>query len=88
MLKVFRRPDVALRYELLLCDLSHAGFLPSSKHFFILFTSSTIDKFQYNIVTHILGANTPKMGAVLSQHIGNVEIVTTTDIDSDQIEQF
>ena len=57
-------------------------------HFFILFTSSTIDKFQYNIVTHILGANTPKMGAVLSRHIGNVEIVTTTDNNSDQIEQF
>ena len=50
---------------------------------FILFTSSTIDKFQYNI-----GANTPNMGAVLSRHIENVEIVTTTDIDSDQIEQF
>ena len=28
------------------------------------------------------------MGAVLSRHVENVEIVTLTDIDSDQIEQF
>ena len=28
------------------------------------------------------------MGTVFSRHIENVEIVTTTDIDSDQIEQF
>ena len=50
---------------------------------FILFTSSTIDKFQYNI-----GANTSNMGAVLSRHVENVEIVITTNMDSDQIEHF
>ena len=28
------------------------------------------------------------MGAVLSRHVENVEIVITTNIDSEQIEQF
>ena len=35
-----------------------------------------------------MSAKNPKIGAVLSRHIQNAETVTTTDIDSDQIEQF